>query len=240
MIIKTGLVLAALLSSAAAFSQKMDAFDGHVADYRLLHYPGVEAEIHVSTAQRAQMNAAQDRERTIVNAYLVQVQRTGKSAQELARDPKYLGFLMDLQHAILSTLSPPQLKRLRELSLQAVGVAGVLDVIVSKRIGMSDVQLKKARTVYGDAVKRERVIVGLVNRQVQAKYMTTRVATETEKKALNDRMQRDREAAMKTKKPELDQIEAQTKRDLKAVLTAKQLAAYQALQGKMFLPKRAK
>jgi hypothetical protein len=236
MLTKSCVVLGCVLSAVVAVGQKGDSFDKHVADYRLLLSKKVQAEVGITVAQRAALNKAADHERQIAQPYLQQLQREGKNAQQLSSDQKYLGFLLELRDNVLGQLTAPQLKRLRELSLQAVDIGGVLDVVVAKRIGMSVAQLTKVRSIYGDGVKRSNAIVKAVEQKVTGPFINVRVKTQAEAKALNDRLIKDRDAELKKRQPEFDRLSKETKRSVEAVLTAKQLAEYHALQGKPFKP----
>jgi len=89
------------------------------------------------------MNKALDTEKAKARPYVEQMQKSGKSDAEANSDQKYLGYLLELRDNILALLSPPQIKRLRELSLQSVDIGGVLDVVVAKKLGMSVAQLTK-------------------------------------------------------------------------------------------------
>jgi len=237
MMTRTAVLFGCLLMAAIGFGQKMDPFDAHVADYRLLISKQVQAEVGITSGQRAGLNSAADHERAVAAPYLQQLQKQGKTENDLATDTKYQGFLLELHDKALGLLSPGQLKRLRELTLQRLDVSGLCDVMVAKRLNMSVPQLTKVRSIFSDAVKRSSTIVNAVERQVLLPYKDMRVKTKAEATALNDRVLKERNEALKKKKPELDQIEKQTKRQLEAVLSTKQLAAYKSLQGKTFNPK---
>jgi len=99
---------------------------------------------------------------------------------------------------------------------------------------MSVAQLTKVRAIYGDGVKKSSTIVKQVERQVALPYKDVRVKTQTEAYALNQRLMKERGDALKKHQAEFDRIEKETKRNVEAVLTAKQWAAYHALQGKKF------
>jgi len=225
-----------VILASIAMAQKGDTFDQHVADYRLLMSKKVQKEVGVTEAQRKRLNDAADHERKVAEPYLMQFQQQRKDPSTLNTDQTYLGFLMDLRNNVLAVLTPGQVKRLGELSLQSVDVGGVLDVVVAKKIGMSVAQLTKARAVYADGVKKSAAVFDQIKRQVAVPYKNMRVKTQAEAKALNERIMKDRNDALKKKKPELDGLAKETKRKVEAVLTTKQLAAYHALQGKPFNP----
>ena len=231
------LVLAGALLTGLCYGQKADPFDLEIADYRLLISKKVQTEVGITSAQRALLNQKADAERALVMPYIQQQQKLGKTEASLQRDPKYLGFVRDFRNQTLSVLSPAQAKRLRELSLQSVDLGGALNATVAKRIGMSPAQLTKARSAFESGVKQSQAIVLAVNREVIAQYNNKHVKTQAEANALNAEIEKKRQTGMRMKEPELKRIQDQTNRQVLAVLTAKQLAAYRALQGKPFVAK---
>lgn len=234
------LVVGSLFLASICIAQKGDSFDKHVADYRLLMSKKVQAEVGITVAQRTALNKAADDERKIAQPYMEQLQREGKDASVLRNDQKYLGFLMELRENILKQLTPSQLQRLRELTLQSVDIGGVMDVVVAKRIGMSVDQLTKVRKVYEDGINASSSIVKKVEQQVAQPFKDVHVKTQAEAKSLNDRLMKERSQALEKHKGEFDRIEKETKHKVESVLTAKQLAAYRALQGKTFNVKGTK
>jgi hypothetical protein len=234
---KLEFVLAGLLLSGVAFGQKPDPFDIEVSDYRIMLSKKVMVELGITAAQKAALNKKSEAERLKVLPYVQQMQKEGKSEAMLQRDPKYIGYVREFRTQTLSVLTAPQLRRLRELSLQSVDLGGVLNESVSKRIGMSPDQLKRARTVFQKGVKQSQDIVLAVNRAVISQYNNKHVKTQAEATALNAEIEQKRQAGIKGKERELLYIQDQTNKQVLAVLTAKQLAAYRALQGKPFKAK---
>jgi len=99
---------------------------------------------------------------------------------------------------------------------------------------MSPSQLAKARQVFSAGIQRSQAIITAVNNQVIAQYNQTKVKSAAEAKALNATIEKQRQEGLKKHDPELHQIELETKRQIEAVLTPKQLAAYRALEGKPY------
>ncbi len=235
---KSSFVLSGLLVAAVSFGQTGESFDFHVADFRLLTSKQIQAEVGITVAERATLNKFADAHKAAIQDYEKALVKQGKDPSKLTMDdPMLQGLQMKLPDPVQKHLTLAQLKRLRELSLHAVAMGGVLDVIVSKRIGMSADQLKKARTIYGGAVQRSQKITIDVRNQVLAPYRGVKPKTQIEAQNLNHRITGEYQAAMEKRSPEMKAIEAQTKKAIQAVLTSKQLAAYKELQGKPFKPK---
>jgi hypothetical protein len=234
---KVSVFVACCFVSSLSFGQKMDSFDEHVADYRLLQSKKIQAEMGITEAQRSKLNAIANAQRAEVIPYLQQLQKQGKTSSELESDQKYLGYVLKYRNEFLLALSPKQLQRLRELSLQNVDLAGALDIIVSKRIGMTADQLKRARDAYGVGMKQSQAIMMQVNQVVTGPYKNVKVTSQAQAKSINEAMQKAQAIEVKKHEPEITRIQAETKKRILAVMTPKQIAAYRALQGKKFSQK---
>ncbi len=234
---KASVLAACVLATSISFAQKMDSFDEHVADYRLLQSKKIQVEVGISEAQRTRLNEIATAQRTEVVPYLQQLQKQGKTSAELDSDPKYLAYIFKYRTQFLMALNPRQLQRLRELSLQNVDVVGALDIVVSKRIGLSADQLKRARDAYGVGVKKSQAIMMQVNQIVTGPYKNVKVTTQAQAKTINEAMQKAQTAEIKKRQPEITRVQLETKNSILAVFTSKQISAYRALQGKAFSPK---
>ena len=226
------------LAVVSAYAQAMDPFDSHVADFRLLVNKNVQADIVLTKPQIALLNQYADQNRTKIRAYQDQVARSGKDPRKISdSDPVLLKYFLELQGQVLAHLTPMQLRRLRELTLQSVGMRGMLDAAVSKRIGMTDVQLTKARKVFEKGALENQKISQAVYAKVIEPYKNTHPKTQAEEQALSDRIRKEYEAALAKRAPEIQKLAKQTKAEFDTVVTPKQLAAYKALGGKPFVRK---
>ncbi|MDR3690185.1 MAG: hypothetical protein P4L46_12450 [Fimbriimonas sp.] len=231
-------VLLACSISAIALCQKMDPFDFHVADIRLITDKRIQSEIRLAPAQITMMNALADENRRKLRAYQEQVAKAGRDPNRIPdTDPILQKTYLELKQQVLSHLSPAQLKRIRELTLQSVGLSGMLDAVVAKRVGLSEAQLKKAIQIYTKGSNASHQIELKVREEVIAPYKTIRPKTQQEAQALNDKIGALLRAAMAKRQPEIKKIALQTRKEFESVVSPSQLAAYKALGGKTFKPK---
>src|SRR4051812_29884919 len=126
------LVLAAV-SAGGAFGAPggMDQFDLHVSSLRILQDRSVQAELGVTTAQRAKMDKFADGYNSDLNAYLAELKKQNKADEQLPDETMSM-MLARLKQSVMAVLTPSQLKRLREISLQAYGLNGLMDDTVAK------------------------------------------------------------------------------------------------------------
>jgi len=224
--------------TAAVFAQKMDPFDYHVADFRLLTDKRVQVEVGLTKPQIAVMNKFADANRTKIRAYQDQVVRAGRDPSKIPdSDPTLLRYFSELRGQILSNLNPLQLRRLRELTIQNAGLSGILDTEIAKKVGISDDELKKARAIFEKGASASRKIQQDVYAQVTKPYVNVRPKSQAEATALSTKIREIFNGEMAKRSPEIQKLAAQTKKEFEAVVTPKQLAKYKALSGKKFVPK---
>ncbi len=229
-------VLLGVLAVVTAYAQAMDPFDSHVADFRLLVNKKVQADIGLTKPQIVLLNQYADQNRTKIRAYQDQISRAGQDPRKISdNDPTLLKYFLELQGQVLSHLTKAQLRRLRELTLQSVGMRGMLDTVVSKKLGMTDAQLTKARKVFEKGALANQKITQAVYAQVIAPYKNVHPKTQAEEQKLNDQVRKQYDAALAKRKSEIEQLAKQTKKEFESVVTPKQLAAYKALGGKPFV-----
>lgn len=230
---RSGVFFSGLLLVAMGFGQRMDFFDSHVADYRLLQSKKVQADVGITVAERAKLNEVAVRERAVAVPYEQQLQKEGKTAAELDRDPKYLGMVADLGQKLLGVLTPGQVKRLRELTLQRAGLVGTTNVVVAKKLGMTVDQLTKVRAALQEGMRRSSPIMQMINERITAPYKNVHPKSQAEVDDINRKLSQETQVAIKNN-ADLVRIDKETKAKFDSVLSAKQLATYKALQGKPF------
>jgi hypothetical protein len=232
---KLGVVILGLFTVACCFGQNLDPFDYHVADFRLLVSKKVQADMGITTAQVAQMNKFADKNRDNMNAYRQQLAKAGKDPDRIPNsDPVLQKEYLDLKRSICDILKPAQLKRLRELTLQSVGMAGMLDGAVAKRIGLSVDQLKKAQAAFQDGATKENKIREAAYQKAVAPYQSYKPKNQADAAATSKKVREAYDAELKKHDAEIRAVALQTKKALDSVVTKKQFEAYTALGGKKF------
>jgi hypothetical protein len=228
-----------LLVAVTSFGQvtgKMDDFYFHLADIQILQAKPVQQAIGLTEAQRNRMNGFADKHREHLKALQEQYQREKKDPQGIQQDPKLVGYFYELKLNVMRVLTPVQLKRLGEISLQRVGLAALTDEKVAKRIGMSNTQLSKMRLAFKDGGTKYAAAEKAAATPVLTKYKDKKVKDQKEAAALQKQFDADMAAAMQKAGPQLVAIKASAEKSMKAILTKDQLAKYQALMGKTFKP----
>jgi len=227
--LKTILAAATLAVVAAAPAQARDSFDVHCADVVILQSKQVQSELKITEAQRGQMNQHAAWHRGQLEAYDKEL--GGKKAPDQAR---LLGLMNGLKTRVMTVLTPGQLKRLRELSLQRVGMTALCDPIVAKRVGMSDAQLKKMQGIFAANGRAYTKIEQEAAQAVLKPYANRQVKDKAEADKLNKEVQAKLKAAGQRVKPRLDAIQKGAEKQMRAVLTSSQYNTYQGLRGKPF------
>ncbi len=212
-----------------AAAAKMDAFDAHCADLGVLMIKAVQKELGVTTAQRARMNVYADEHEK-------ELRDMAKKYQDVKVDTSKIRYdlYITLKVHVLEQLSAGQLKRLRELSLQRIGLVALCDPIVSKRVGLSEAQTKKLRETYDAGYKLYQSTAQSALDKVLAPYKGTTPKSQAEADALKAKVQPKVEAARAVIKPKLEAIMKAYDTKMRSIMTAGQIATYESLRGKPF------
>jgi hypothetical protein len=229
------IVLIAKLASA------VDVFDYHCANIALLQDRQVQNEVGITEAQRAQMNKFADAHRARLQAYQQQLKGQRPQMQVLGQ------YVEELKKNVIGILTAPQIKRLRELNLQAAGLVGLLDPVVAKRVGMSDPQYNKFKQTYIDGKVSAEKILRTAIEPINQKYVKLVAAYKGKEKEhpkemqdLETKFKGESGAAAKHVQPQIDAITKATEKKLRAQITPQMNAAWIALRGKAFQPKKTK
>jgi hypothetical protein len=227
------------LLSAVCFA--VDSFDYHCANIAIMQDRNVQNEIGISADQRAKMNKFADAHRARMEAY-------GKKLAGKPPEGKVLqDYMEDLKRNVLSVMTAGQVKRLRELNLQAAGLLGLTDKDVALKIGMTETQYNAFRQAYisgkTSAEKILRNVLLPINQKYQKlalKYKGSEKAHEAELKKLGEDFRAEAQAAQKKVQPQINSITRSTQQKLVGMITAKQKTTWTALQGKTFVPPKPK
>jgi hypothetical protein len=224
-----------LLGVVAAVGAFADTFDQEIASIILLQLKPVQKELGVTAQQRDAMNKFADAHRAKLTVYYNQLKKEQSAGQKpsMSQD-KLVGLFNELKQGVLSELSEAQIKRLREISLQALDFTALADKAVADRIGLTGAQQKKVRTVISSGVALANKTRNTAINQATASLMKSAPKTDTEKKALYAEADRKAEAASQKVNPQLLQIRTQTRAEVMSMLTPSQKAKWQALLGRPY------
>jgi Spy/CpxP family protein refolding chaperone len=202
-----------------------------VADIVILQLKPIQKEIGLTEDQRAKMNAAADEHRQELSEYQNELEKT-KGKPQSARLVK---FYDELKVKVLAQLSPSQIKRLGELSLQHAGVLALGDRVVADKIGMSAKQLKDVRA---DIVEDQKSIASTERdtaKPILEKYKGKKPRSDDEAQQLRQQIHNEVSAAVA---PKLRTIVSGDTIKMLGILTPAQRKKFESLQGKRFQASR--
>lgn len=225
-------LIGAIALTGACFAQSPDPFDLAVGNVLILQVKSVQKEVGLSESQRSKLNVFATAFNKKKDAFLkderAREQKQGKSFKP--NEAKMRDMFSEFRGQVLGQLSAKQVKRLRELTLQEVGMASMLDANVARKMGISSGQTAKLRAAYEDGAKRSSVVQQLAVEPIQKEFKDKDPNDKKNRDLFNQRMA----AAEKKTKPQLDKIKIETRSKFRSILTASQLAQWQTLTGTPF------
>ncbi len=223
-------ILVVLVVSLGGILTSTDQFDSHVASLIMLMRKDVQKDIGLTETQRKAMNAEASR----YNEQMKQL--LAKSDPKKGIPPAATGALKQLIDLVFAKLSPPQLKRLGQISLQAIGPGALGDAEVAKRVGLDPAQLKKIRTTYGSSIEEaQKLHAQAVDRALQP-FKKLKPKDQAEADKLNVKANKKVAAAERRVGPRLTAIRKAADAKVIGTLTPAQQATWKALLGKTFKP----
>ena len=229
------LTLCASMCFGWAAQAGQDPFDVHVASLRVLERRDVQADMGITATQRAQMDMYADQFNAQVKSYGDQLKKQGKTPS--GPDDRMISMLTGLKAKVITVLTPSQLKRLREISLQQFGLNGLMDDVVAQKVGLTKDQLTKMRKAYEVGSRKASDMMAKAMQPVDAKFKNVKPKNaneaETDRKAYLAASNKAMDAVM----PAVQKVRETTQKSILAMVTAKQKQTYLALQGKKFIPK---
>lgn len=220
--------LLVLVLAAVAWTQ--DAFDYRIANIQILQVKAVQRELKITSAQRAAMNRAANANRAKVQVELDRARASGGKPNEQALSTLY----MQLRGEVIAQLSQAQLRRLREITIQAAGAAGIVDPVVSERLGLSHSQVSTAKSAYQAGVNRATELRKRTYEPILKPHRAHPPKNAEEAKKLHALLDPQILRAEKRILPQLMRLKNSTEKAVLAVLTPGQLALWKELNGKPY------
>jgi hypothetical protein len=214
------------LVAGAAFSQQ-GSFDFHVADMKIVQLKAIQKELGITEAQRNKMNAAADAERASLTAEY-------KRTKGKPDDKVMIGYYRTLRTKVLNMLSPAQMKRLRELTLQETGLVSLANGEVAARVGISAPELKKIRASIVSHQKQFESIEAAAKRPVLQEFKAKKPKSQAEGDALKKQFSQKMQSIDQKLRPQVTAIMTEGTNQILAALTPAQKAAWKVLLGKPF------
>jgi hypothetical protein len=195
----------------------------------------VQKEMGVSEGQRAKMNAHAKKYDTDARAYIEGLRKAGRPLpQSPMADSTLVNLLGGLRTRVLGELKAGQVKRLREITLQQAGLAGMLDPNVATRLGITPAVLSQMQSTFSDGRQRAGQLEARTMDPIVSPYQNRKPKDDAERKKLQAEMDAKVTAAAKRIRPQIEAIQKDTQTKILALATKKQRDAYVALQGKPF------
>lgn len=227
-------ILGIAVSSFAA-----DDFDYKVANIDVLRDKAVQTELGITEGQRKTMNVFADTYSKANNEKVAEYQKAKKQP-----DQAFSKFSFDqyvkLRTSVLKTLSPNQIKRLREITLRAAGPRALLDKVVADKVGMPTPDYTKFCAAIREGDQSVAKIKKAVSDKVQLKYKNQKPPkTQKESDALRVKLNADLEVEMKKRQAEMQAAINASEAKTAKIVTKKYLDSLRLLMGKAFTPKAA-
>lgn len=219
-----GIVLGSLASVSFA-----DDFDKKVAVIYLLQDKKVQAELKITEAQREKMNKLSEPYNKKVKAI---TDKVGKNGPTEAQQKELNAEITKLRASVLNLLTAPQLKRLRELSLQAIGLGALADDVVAAKLGLNQKQVTKIRSELSAGMKA--LEEAQMDFHKRAMKDIKEPKTDKEREAAAKLYQSRIEKMSKEIETKLSSIRKNTESKVLACLTAAQKTAWKNLNGKWY------
>ena len=147
--------------------------------------------------------------------------------------------LVTLKSKVLSELTTPQVKRLREITLQRDGLVPLMDKRVSDKIGMTAAQLKKIREAYVTNDNKAKSIQQTAFSPIFEKYGKMKPKNDVEKKQIEDQANKELALEKKRIQPQLTRLGKDFEELVASTLTKGQKDAFIKLKGPNARPPRS-
>lgn len=227
-------VTSLLVVASAAMAR--DEFDLKVANIEILRDRAVQDELGITEGQRKTLNKHADKF-SAANKTKIDEYTKAKKQPDAAFQKFTAAQYVTLRSSVLASLSDGQLKRLRELTIQAAGPRAILDKTVATKIGLTDKEYNTIRTSIADSDQRIAKIKMEVGQKIQPKYKDKKPKTKEEADKLNKQIQADLNTEMKKREKELQALIKASDAKVKTVVKQTHLDKLKALAGKPYQPK---
>lgn len=234
-LLATGFVLGMALASNVVLAQ---SFEEQVSDMGLLQSKEVQTELGFTEELRAKLNIHADDFNKKANKLQEEYRKKaeGKNPPPPAPVAELAKLEVELKKKVMKELSAAQLKRLSELTLQTAGYAAMLDETVANKIGLSKTQLEKLRNAFKENAQEAQRLQEGAMKPIYDKYGKEKPADEAAAKALQEKVQKEVQAANEKIQPQMKALQEKFLKTLKLTVKAIQFNKFEALQGKPFRP----
>ena len=236
MISKMRVLTILVLLGSALTAYAVDDFDAKVSNIDVLRDKNVQNELGITEGQRKTMNVYADAYSKANNDKVSEYQKA-KKKPDAALSKFSFDAYVKLRTSVLKTLSPNQMKRLRELTLQAAGPRALPDKSVADKVGIPTTDYNKFRAAIAEGDQKVAKIKQAVSDKVRSKYKNQKPPkNEKEAKGLREKLNNDLAAEMKLHESELKTAVSTSEAKTSKIIIKKYLDALKVLMGKPFSP----
>lgn len=223
------------LVTLSSLALAVDEFDFAVANVQILADKSVQKEIGLTEGQRSRLNSYADVMNKKTQDKVSEYQKAKKQP-----DMEFQKFGQEtfetFRSNCLNVLSASQLKRLRELTIQAAGPRALMDKVVAKRCGLVEPDYSKFINIIVDGDRKIAKIKGEISQKIQAKYKNSKPKDAAAQKKLYEQIQKDTAAESKKRDAEVIKILKDQDAKIKTVITKAYLTKLTEVAGKPFKP----
>lgn len=218
----------------AAIAARADTFDRQVASIVLLQNQQVQKELKITETQRTKMNTFAEAFNKEQKAYIEKLEKAsnGGKTQPKRDTAKEMAMVNSLKTKVLSLLTEKQVVRLRQISLQAIGVAALADDTVAKRIGLNKTQIDKIRSIVQKGLDEGQKISD--GAMAEAQKGIKKPTNEAEQKKASAEFDKKWKVYGPPAQKKLNAVRTRTISDVMTVLTSGQKATWTSLTGPIF------
>jgi hypothetical protein len=236
MISKMRFLTTLIILCSSVLANAADDFDLKVSNIDVLRDKNVQTELGITEGQRKTMNVYADKYTAANKAKVNEYQKAKKQMDKAFADFGMQQYV-SLRTSVLKVLSANQIKRLRELTLQAAGPRALLDKAVADKVGIPTADYKKFYAAIKEGDAKIAKIKGEVSKKIQDKYKGQKAPTnQKENDALRAKFNADLATEMKKHEAEMKEVLKTSETKTSAIISKKYLDALKVLMGKQFVP----
>ncbi len=226
-------ILTFLVLTVTAFAA--DPFDLKVANIDVLQDKNVQAELGITPGQLKSMNGFAAQYSAVNKTKIEEYQKAKKQVDQSFSDFHVKQYIA-LRTNVLKLLSPNQVKRLRELTLQAAGPRALLDKAVADKVGIPSTDYNNFCAAIREGDQKVAKIKKEVSDKIQLKYKGQKPPkTKKESDTLRSKINGDLQTEMKKHESEMRTVLSASEAKTSKIITKKYLDALKILMGKPFV-----
>jgi hypothetical protein len=206
-----------------------------VANIVLLQSKKVQAAVGITSVQRDKMNTFAEANKNKVKAFLDEERKKNVDPRTInPQGPPFSDYFQELRQQVYSVMSPAQIRRLREITLQSVGTPSLTDPVVAKAVGISEEQRGKISVDLGEFESAARELTQGVAKKALEPFKGLKPSSKEDEVKLRQQANKAIRAAEVKVTPQVKAMKTNLDAKILKVLTDKQRATWKQLLGPKF------